>query len=385
MPAYKNKENGSWYVVTQYTDWTGERKPKCKRGFATRREALEWEQKFQQQSAGDLDMSFEAFCEIYTNDLNARLKESTWQTKENIIKTKLLPYFGKRKINEITTKDVIAWQNELLAYRDEKRNYEVHQGTVLYLALEDDYQRLQERMSRMFGVEGTDNLHFAVYAKQLGAGLDEQLEKFIREHHDTRLIIIDTLQKIREVSTDAYSYANDYDIVGRMKQFADKNGVCLLLVHHTRKQQAGDKFEMISGTTGLLGCADGAFLLQKEKRTDLNATLEIVGRDQPDQKLHLTRDAEKLTWQLDHVETELWKKPPDPLLSKLAAVIAGDTPVWNGSATELVALLGEDMQPNILTRRLNVKAGELLNEHGIEYTVKRTRSGSFISLARKAV
>ena len=236
-------------------------------------------------------------------------------------------------------------------------NYEVHQGTVLYLALEDDYQRLQERMSRMFGVEGTDNLHFAVYAKQLGAGLDEQLEKFIREHPDTRLIIIDTLQKIREVSTDAYSYANDYDIVGRMKQFADKNGVCLLLVHHTRKQQAGDKFEMISGTTGLLGCADGAFLLQKEKRTDLNATLEIVGRDQPDQKLHLTRDAEKLTWQLDHAETELWKKPPDPLLSKLAAVIAGDTPVWNGSATELVALLGEDMQPNVDPTRthLNVE------------------------------
>ena len=60
-------------------------------------------------------------------------------------------------------------------------------------------------------------------------------------------------------------------------------------------------------------------------------------------------------------------------------------PVWNGSATELVALLGEDIQPNILTRRLNVKAGELLNEYSIEYTVKRTRSGSFISLARKAV
>ena len=117
MPAYKNKENGSWYVVTQYTDWTGERKPKCKRGFATRREALEWEQKFQQQNAGDLDMSFEAFCEIYTNNLKARLKESTWQTKENIIKTKLLPYFGKRKINEITTKDVIAWQNHLLAFK----------------------------------------------------------------------------------------------------------------------------------------------------------------------------------------------------------------------------------------------------------------------------
>lgn len=261
-------------------------------------------------------------------------------------------------------------------------DYDVHQGTVLYLALEDDYQRLQERMFRMFGVEGTDNLHFAVYAKQLGAGLDEQLEKFIREHLGTRLIIIDTLQKIREVSTDAYSYANDYDIVGRMKQFADKNGVCVLLVHHTRKQQAGDKFEMISGTNGLLGCADGAFLLQKEKRTDLSATLEIVGRDQPDQKLHLIRDTEKLIWQLDHAETELWKNAPDPLLGKIAAVITEDNPIWNGSATELVSLLQEDIQPNILTRKLNVKAGELLNEYSIEYSMKRTRNGSAICLTR---
>lgn len=264
-------------------------------------------------------------------------------------------------------------------------DYDVHQGTVLYLALEDDYQRLQERMSRMFGVEGTDSLHFAVYAKQLGAGLDEQLKKFIKDHPDTRLIIIDTLQKIREVSTDNYSYANDYEIVGRMKQFADKNGVCLLLVHHTRKQQAGDRFEMISGTTGLLGCADGAFLMQKEKRTDLSATLEIVGRDQPDQKLHLKRDAEKLIWMLDRAETELWKNPPDPLLDKVAAVITEDNPVWNGSATELAGLLQDAIQPNILTRRLNVKAGELLNEYQIEYSVKRTRNGSFISLTRKTV
>lgn len=164
-----------------------------------------------------------------------------------------------------------------------------------------------------------------------------------------------------------------------MKQFADRYCICLLLVHHTRKQQAGDKFEMISGTTGLLGCADGAFLLQKEKRTDLSATLEIVGRDQPDQKLHLTRDTENLIWQLDHEETELWKKPPDPLLEKIAAVITEDSPVWSGSATELVALLGEDIQPNILTRRLNVKAGDLLNEYSIEYTVKRTRTGSAIT------
>ena len=261
-------------------------------------------------------------------------------------------------------------------------DYEVRQGTVLYLALEDDYQRLQDRMSRMFGVEGTDHLHFAVYAKQLGAGLDEQLKKFLREHKDTKLIIIDTLQKIREVSTDAYSYANDYEIVGKMKQFADQHGICLLLVHHTRKQQAGDRFEMISGTTGLLGCADGAFLMQKENRTDRSATLDIVGRDQPDQRLHLVRDEERLLWLLDRAETELWKKPPDPLLLKIAAMVTAEHPSWQGSATELLALLQEDIHPNILTRRLNVKASEPMNEHQIEYAMRHTRNGSAISLKK---
>ncbi len=73
------------------------------------------------QTAADLDMTFEAFVELYTKDVKPRLKENTWLTKENIIQKKILPYFGKRKISEITTKDVIAWQNELLAYRDEKR------------------------------------------------------------------------------------------------------------------------------------------------------------------------------------------------------------------------------------------------------------------------
>ena len=85
--------------------------------------------------------------------------------------------------------------------------YPVHKGTVLYLALEDDHRRLQGRLYRMFGTEGTDNLLFAVYAKQLGVGLEEQLKKFVREHPNTKLIIIDTLQKIREAGGDKYSYA----------------------------------------------------------------------------------------------------------------------------------------------------------------------------------
>ena len=154
-------------------------------------------------------------------------------------------------------------------------DFPVQKSTVLYLALEDDYRRLQDRMFRMFGVESTEHLHFATCAKQVGAGLEEQLELFLHEHLDTRLIIIDTLQKVRELGGEAYSYAGDYEIVGKLKTFADKHGICLLLVHHTRKQPASDKFEMISGTTGLLGCADGAFLSVKTGLTKKQKVTEL--------------------------------------------------------------------------------------------------------------
>ena len=127
----------------------------------------------------------------------------------------------------------------------------------------------------------------------------------MNDHPDTRLIIIDTLQKVREVGGESYSYAIDYQIITRLKAFADRYGICLLLVHHTRKQQADDKFDMISGTNGLLGAADRAFLLQKEKRTSNAATLEISGRDQQDQKLYLSRNPERLIWELEKTETEL--------------------------------------------------------------------------------
>ncbi len=255
--------------------------------------------------------------------------------------------------------------------------YEVHQGTVLYLALEDDYQRIQSRMFMMYGVEDTPNLHFATAAGKIGNGLDEQLENFMREHTDTKLIIVDTMQKIREVGGEAYSYASDYEIIGRLKQFADKHCICVLTVHHTRKQPAGDSFEMISGTTGLLGCADGSLLMQKKKRTALDATIDVVGRDQQDQILYLKKDPETQIWNLEKTENELHREPPDPILEAVAAFVSAE---WSGSPTELRELLKVDMQPNTLTKHLNVNAGRLFNEHNIQYENTRTHAGRRIKL-----
>ena len=121
MPVFKNEDNGTWYVMARYVNWKGERKQKCKRGFTTKKEAQEWERMFQLQNSSDLDMSLEAFTELYIRDVKNRLKENTWLTKEHIIRTKILPFFGKLKISEISTKEIITWQNEMLAYRDEKK------------------------------------------------------------------------------------------------------------------------------------------------------------------------------------------------------------------------------------------------------------------------
>lgn len=233
----------------------------------------------------------------------------------------------------------------------------------------------------MFGADGTDNLYFAVFAKQLGDGLEEQLKKFLEEHSDTRLVIIDTLQKIRGEGGEKYSYSNDYEVISRLKKIADDSGVCLLLVHHTRKQQADDKFDMISGTNGLLGSADGAFLLYKENRTSTAAILDISGRDQQDQRLYLSRNKEHLTWELEEVETEIWVEPPDPVLEAVAKVVTADNPEWQGTASELIAMTGLDMKPNTLTLRLNVNAGRLMSEYHIAYGNTRTHAGRRVKLA----
>ena len=259
--------------------------------------------------------------------------------------------------------------------------YPVHKGTVLYLALEDDYARIQKRLSRMFGVENCDDLYFATRAKTLNEGLDSQLEGFIRNHPDARLVIIDTLQKIREIGGERYSYASDYEIVTKLKEFGDRHNICLLVVHHTRKMESDDSFDMISGTNGLLGAADGAFIMQKKRRTDNTATMDIAGRDQQDQRLILEFDRERCIWNLMEAETELWKEPPDPILEAVAGMLTPEASSWTGTPTELLEKLpGIHIQPNVLTRKLNVASDRLFNEYRIRYDTSRTHRGRNVIL-----
>ena len=267
-------------------------------------------------------------------------------------------------------------------------DYPVRQGTVLYLALEDDYARLQKRLSRMFDVAGNDNLHLATEANCVADGLDAQLDQFVKLHPDTVMIIVDTLQRVRDNGGEQqYSYAKDYELINRLKAFADQHAVCVLIVHHTRKMEAEDSFDMISGTNGLLGAADGAFVLKKKKRTDRSATLSLVGRDQQDQELKLEFDQEKCFWKFISAETEVWKDPPDPVLEVVVKVIPEGETSWKGTATELLEKVKEmdaifPLAANALGRKLNVSAGRLFNEYGIRFESVRTRDGRIISLTK---
>ena len=259
-------------------------------------------------------------------------------------------------------------------------NYKVHQGAVLYLALEDDFQRIQSRMFMMYGVEDSEKLYFATAANKVGQGLNDQLENFIKEHADTKLIIIDTMQKIREFSGEAYSYASDYAIIGQLKQFADKHGVCLLIVHHTRKQPAEDSFDMVSGTNGLSGSADGTLLMQKKKRTGLDATVDVVGRDQQDQILYLKKDPHTQIWNLERTENEPYKEPPDLILKAVSDLVSPLVPTWMGSPSELASAANINMAANALTKYLNVKYGKLLDEYSIRYENKAKHAGRQVVL-----
>ena len=119
MAVYKEDKTNTWRVVFRYTDWNGERKQTQKRGFKTKREAQAWEREQLNKAGSDLDMTFSSFVERYTEDLEPRRKENTWATKEHIIRTKLVPYFGKLRMNAITAQQIITWQNELINYKDE--------------------------------------------------------------------------------------------------------------------------------------------------------------------------------------------------------------------------------------------------------------------------
>ena len=176
-------------------------------------------------------------------------------------------------------------------------NFATTQGEVLYLSLEDSFQRIQTRLFDLTE-DAPPTLHFAIMADTLKRGLEQQIEQFLTEHPTTKLVVIDTLQCVRGTGSDSNLYANDYQDIGLLKKLADNQHIAILLIHHLRKLHDDDPMNMISGSTGLSGAADSTFVLQKSSRLANIASLHCTGRDIPDRTLKLEFGEEDHVWKL---------------------------------------------------------------------------------------
>lgn len=251
-------------------------------------------------------------------------------------------------------------------------------GTVLSLCLEDSLSRLQQRLSELTD-DPPDRLHLATFSKSLADGLCDQLVSFLKEHGDTNLVIIDTLQKVRGNSGDGNLYASDYQDIGLLKQIADEYQIAVVLIHHLRKREASDPHAMISGTTGLVGAADGSYVLRRENAGDREVQLYVRGRDVEDKILTLERDDELNEWILVECDTPLTDSlGKEPVLLRLIEAME-HLKSFDGSATQLVEQLKLDVQPNILSRKLN-RHRQALQKAGVTFSLSRTGKQRFLSL-----
>lgn len=260
-------------------------------------------------------------------------------------------------------------------------SFKTEKGTSLYLCLEDSESRIQ---SRLFDItdDAPANIHFTVTSNTIGGGLEGQIEAFSAEHPDTNLIVIDTLQKVRRMSNDN-AYANDYRDLGILKSVADKLGIAIVLIHHTRKQRDDDPMNMVSGTTGITGAADGSFVLEKNKRSSDCATLYCSGRDIEYRELKIEFDKTTHLWRLmsDSVEN------PAQLLGQSLSLLP-DLIRSLGSFTGTPTELFERLKPHGLqTSTANVLSKELvqnqreLEELGIAYSSHRSNGRRIITLS----
>lgn len=253
----------------------------------------------------------------------------------------------------------------------------VRQSEVLYLALEDTEQRIQNRLRKICNGD-TGRIFFATEAELLDWGFEDQMRSFLQTHSGIGLVIVDTLAKVREVASRRNAYAEDYATMTVLKNLAQQFHLVLLVVHHTRKQESADIMGMISGTNGLMGCADGAMVLDRPDRLSAEASLNVTGRDCEDARLLLTHNKENMCWDFLGYGDEMVGTVENPVLEAVEELVYSHGS-WCGTAQELVVALQAmdatlSLQPNGLVRTLNEETHRLRMQYEVVYS--RFRKGN---------
>ncbi|OQB12893.1 MAG: hypothetical protein BWY15_02042 [Firmicutes bacterium ADurb.Bin193] len=274
---------------------------------------------------------------------------------------------------------LVLWFCLQIAKGENVWNFKTTSGTTLYLCLEDSLNRIQNRLFDITD-DAPDNLHFAVMADTIENGLLDQIENFMKEHPDTNLIVIDTLQKIRGACRDNNQYANDYKDLSILKSIADKYAIAILLVHHLRKSGDDDPMNMISGTNGIVGAVDSGFVLMRDVKQNLKGTLYCTGRDIESMELQIEFDSDTHIWNL--VSNSSAEKTADHVIQTVSDFLSSRKQ-FTGSATELTdeigTVTGEKILPQVLSKKLSRYANQL-SELKIIFSHSRTRDKRILSL-----
>jgi hypothetical protein len=236
----------------------------------------------------------------------------------------------------------------------------VEAGDVLYLALEDGERRLQKRLRAVIGNGSTPpGLHIATNWPALDKGGLDALDDWIKAYPHARLVVIDTLKRVRpKERADLSLYGQDYDAIALLTKIAEARRISIMVVHHTRKMVADDPLDTVSGSTGITGAAD-AVLILKRQRGQREATLFITGRDIDERELALDWRPDLALWSIigDAQEHQLSKERKEvmALLKKTGHVM---TPKEVAEAT------GRPYNPTKVLMWQMVQDGQLVSNKG---------------------
>lgn len=252
---------------------------------------------------------------------------------------------------------------------------------VVYLALEDREWRVQQRMQDLTDTP-PENLHFGFSCGQLGAELESQIEDVLKDYPSTGLLFIDTLQMVRDnVSAKVNAYAQDYKDLSSLKKIADNHGICIFVVHHTRKERdGGNIFNDMTGSTGIMGVADTGMILRKDDRFGDNATLCITGRDVEEKKLKMQMRGVK--WEItEELSADDLRKERIPDFVFKVVDFLFEHRQFEGTVTELLAAVGNtELKPNVASKYLTRFYSEVFAPMGITYEYRKTAAARMISL-----
>lgn len=279
---------------------------------------------------------------------------------------------------------LMLWLGIQVARGNPVWEFKTHKCDVLYLCLEDTYTRIQSRLYQLTD-EAPPELRIATTSHQIGCGLEQQIEQYLADYPMTKLVIIDTFQKVREsksISGKNGMYAGDYDDISALKGISDQYVIAVVVVHHVRKlRDANDPFNEVTGSTGITGAADTSFILKRSRSSETGMLL-ATGRDIAYQELTLKFNKDSHLWELverkdmDDIRRE---EIPD-FMFRLAEFITAQKS-WQGTATDLLTEMKEsEITSNVVTKLLARFSAEVLEPRHIQYRTKRTGMNRLIRL-----